>query len=61
MKTGAGMRELLMVYLYGVILVLTASTTIKKDEGISLLHILLAAFGWPIAGPMVAWRAWARR
>jgi hypothetical protein len=61
MKTGAEMRELLMVYLYGVILVLAASTTIKNDEGISLLHILLAAFAWPISGPVMAWRAWAKR
>lgn len=55
------MREVLMIYLCGVILLLTASTMINDDEGIGLDHILIAGFGWPILTPLLALRAWHSR
>jgi hypothetical protein len=55
------MRELLIAYLGVVIALLALSTSIDTDEGISLKHILIAAFGWPVLAPLLAWRAWASR
>jgi hypothetical protein len=56
------MREVLAVYLGGVILLLAVSTMIdSKEEGIGLDHILIAAFGWPVITPILALRAWASR
>ena len=58
---GLGMREFLMVYLLGVILLLAVSTTIDGEEGIGFDHILIAGFGWPVLTPILALRAWTRR
>ncbi len=55
------MRELLMVYLCGVILLLIVSTTIDAEEDVGLDHILIAGFGWPILTPILALRAWSNR
>ena len=55
------MRELLIAYLAVVIGLLALSTSIDSDEGVSLKHILVAAFGWPVLAPLMAWRAWASR
>jgi hypothetical protein len=55
------MRELLIAYLAVVIALLALSTSIDQDEGINLKHILVAAFGWPILAPLLAWRVWASR
>jgi len=55
------MREVLMVYLCGVIVLLAVSTTIDREEGIGLDHILIAGFGWPILTPILALRAWNSR
>ena len=55
------MNVLLMVYLCGVILLLAVSTTIENDEDVSLDHILIAAFGWPIFASLLALRAWTSR
>ncbi len=56
------MREVLMIYLCGVILLLVVSTTINdEDDGIGLDHILIAGFGWPILTPILALRAWNSR
>ena len=54
------MREVLMVYLCGVILLLAVSTMIEKEE-VGLDHILIAGFGWPILTPILALRAWNSR
>jgi hypothetical protein len=48
-------------YLIVVIILLSISTTIGEDEGVSLTHILIAAFGWPLFAPVLAWRAWFPR
>ena len=55
------MRELAIVYLLGVILLLGLSTMIETDEEVSLSHILIAGFGWPVIPPILAVRAWASR
>jgi hypothetical protein len=55
------MREVLMIYLCGVILLLAVSTTINAEEEIGLDHILIAGFGWPILTPIMALRAWHSR
>jgi hypothetical protein len=55
------MRELVMVYLLGVVLLLAVSTTIDGDEGVGLDHILIAGFGWPILTPILALKAWTGR
>jgi hypothetical protein len=55
------MRELLTAYLGVVIVLLALSTKIEADEGISLTHILIAAFGWPVVAPVIAWKAWFSR
>ena len=47
------MREVLMVYLGGVILLLAVSTMIDEREGVGLDHILIAGFGWPILTPIL--------
>ena len=54
------MRELLTVYLCGVILLLGISTTIDSED-VSLGHILIAGFGWPILTPIMALRVWTGR
>jgi hypothetical protein len=58
---GGGMREVLMIYLCGVILLLAVSTMINDEEGVGLDHILIAGFGWPILTPLLAFRAWHSR
>lgn len=63
-RRGAGareMREMLMVYLCGVILLLALSTTIDRKEKIGLDHIVIAAFGWPIFTSILALRALSNR
>ncbi|MCG7391384.1 hypothetical protein MHY87_00495 [Microvirga sp. ACRRW] len=55
------MRELLMVYLCGVILLLAVSTTIDGEEKVGFDHILIAAFGWPIFTPILALKVWNSR
>jgi hypothetical protein len=55
------MREVLMVYLCGVILLLAVSTTINGDEEVGLDHIVIAAFGWPIFTSILAMKAWSNR
>jgi Mg2+/citrate symporter len=55
------MRELVMVYVCGVILLLAVSTTIGREEKVRLDHIFIAAFGWPILTPILALRAWSSR
>ena len=58
---GGGMREVLMIYLAGVILLLAVSTMINDEDGVGLDHILIAGFGWPILTPLLAFRAWHSR
>jgi hypothetical protein len=58
---GLNVRELLMVYLCGVILLLAVSTTIESEEEVGLDHILIAGFGWPIFASVLALRAWTSR
>ena len=48
MALGLGMREILKIYLSGDVLLLILSTSIRSEDKISLDHILIAAFGWPI-------------
>jgi hypothetical protein len=55
------MREVLMIYLGGVILLLAVSTMINDEEDVGLDHILIAGFGWPILTPLLAFRAWHSR
>jgi hypothetical protein len=55
------MRDVLVAYLGVVIALLALSTRIESDEGVSLKHILIAAFGWPLVAPVIAWRAWVSR
>lgn len=55
------MRELLMVYLCGVILLLMLCTTIDGEEKIRLDHIVIAAFGWPIFTSILALKALSNR
>jgi len=54
------MREVLMVYLCGVVVLLLIATTIDEDD-VGLDHILIAGFGWPILTPILALRAWNSR
>jgi hypothetical protein len=61
LRVGVGMREVLMVYLCGVILLLAVSTMIEDGEEVGLDHILIAGFGWPILTPILALRAWSNR
>lgn len=55
------MREVLMVYLCGVILLLALSTTIGREDGVDFDHIVIAAFGWPIFTSILALKAWNGR
>ena len=55
------MNEWSVAYLTVVIALLAISTTIDDDEGVDLTHILIAAFGWPVVAPVLAWRAWFPR
>jgi hypothetical protein len=55
------MREVMMVYLCGVILLLAVSTTIDGEEGVGLDHIVIAAFGWPIFTSILALKALSNR
>jgi hypothetical protein len=55
------MREVLMVYLCGVIVLLALSTAIDSEEGLGFDHIMIAAFGWPIFTPILALKAWSGR
>jgi hypothetical protein len=55
------MRECGVAYLAVVIVLLTLCTRIDSEEGVDLRHILIAAFGWPLVAPVVAWRFWLSR
>ncbi|WP_166802312.1 hypothetical protein [Microvirga pakistanensis] len=55
------MREVLMVYIGGVILLLMLCTAIDGDEEIGFDHIVIAAFGWPIFTSILALRALSNR
>jgi hypothetical protein len=55
------MREILMVYLCGVILLLAVSSTIDRDEKVGFDHIMIAAFGWPVFTSILALKAWNNR
>jgi hypothetical protein len=55
------MRELLVAYLGVVVVLLVLSTQIESEEGVSLKHIFIAAFGWPVVAPVIAWRVWVSR
>jgi hypothetical protein len=55
------MRELFIAYLGVVIALLMLSTGIGRSEGVDLKHILIAAFGWPFAAPVLAWKVWLAR
>ncbi len=55
------MREVLMVYIGGVILLLAVCTMIGGEEKVGFDHILIAAFGWPIFTPILAVKAWNNR
>jgi hypothetical protein len=55
------MREVLMIYLGGVILLLALCTTIDDEEEIGLDHIVIAAFGWPIFTSILALKALSNR
>jgi hypothetical protein len=55
------MREVLMVYLCGVILLLAVSTTIESEEEVGFDHIMIAAFGWPVFTPILALKVWNNR
>jgi hypothetical protein len=55
------MRDALAAYLGIVVVLLALSTRIADEEGVDLKHILIAAFGWPLVAPVVAWRAWVSR
>jgi hypothetical protein len=55
------MREVLLVYLCGVILLLALCTTIDGEEKIGFDHIIIAAFGWPIFTSILALKAWSNR
>lgn len=51
------MREVLMVYLCGVILLLALSTSIEAEEKVGFDHIVIAAFGWPVFTSILALKA----
>jgi len=55
------MREVLVVYLCGVILLLAVCTTIDDDEQVGFSHIIIAAFGWPIFTSILALKALSSR
>lgn len=55
------MQSLLIAYLGVVVVLLTISTSIDSDEGVDLKHILIAAFAWPLAAPIIALKAWRAR
>jgi hypothetical protein len=55
------MRDVVVAYLGVVIMLLALSTRIESDEGVGLKHILIAAFGWPLVAPVIAWRVWVSR
>jgi hypothetical protein len=53
---GSDLRIVLAAYLGVVIAILAAATTIRLQEGIGLRTILVAAFGWPLAIPVIVWQ-----
>ena len=55
------MRELLMLYICGVVLLLAVSTSIDSEEKVGLDHIVIAAFGWPIFTSILALKALTSR
>ena len=54
--TGGELRYVLAAYLGVVIAILATATTIRLQEGIGLRAILIAAFAWPLAVPVVVWQ-----
>ena len=55
------MQGLFVGYVTVVIALLALSTTIRDDDSVSLTHILIAAFAWPLCMPIIAARAWIGR
>lgn len=54
-------QALEIAYIGVVVTLLGLSMGIAEDEGVTLRHILIAAFGWPLLAPVLAWRAWLAR
>jgi hypothetical protein len=55
------MQEVLVAYVSGVVVLLAMATRIDSREELGLKPILIAAFGWPLVAPVVAWRVWIDR
>jgi hypothetical protein len=55
------MNQLLAAYIAPTIILLVLSATIGSEEKVDLKHIMIAAFGWPVVAPVLAWRAWVAR
>ncbi len=49
------MGGIAFAYMSGVVGILVVATSIEEEIG--LKPILLAAFGWPVFGPLLAWKA----
>jgi hypothetical protein len=58
---GGDLRPFLFAYVAGVVLTLTAATSIRPSDGVSLKAIFLAAFSWPVSLPLVVWKAFSAR
>lgn len=54
------MRELAIAY-FGIVVALLVLSTSIRDDDVRLKHILIAALGWPLIAPVLAWKGLARR
>lgn len=55
-----GMRELAIAY-FGIVVALLVLSTSIEDEDVRLSHVLIAALGWPLIVPVMAWKGRTRR
>jgi hypothetical protein len=59
--TGGDWRLVLALYIGVVIALLVLSTRIPLEDRLGLRVVFIAAFGWPLAVPVIIWKVWNQR
>jgi hypothetical protein len=58
---GSDWRLVLALYIGVVITLLVLSTRIPLEDRLGLRVVFIAAFGWPLAVPVIIWKVWSKR
>jgi hypothetical protein len=58
---GGDWRLVMALYIGVVIALLVLSTRIPLEDRLGLRVVFIAAFGWPLAVPVIIWKVWSKR